>query len=69
MYTKVDVKPDDAFNPKVIYLCQTLGCGCQISEFPAAEKNPAPKRCDFCKTKANRDLIESEFMKMQSLGV
>lgn len=61
MYAKPVVKPDDVFNQKVIYLCQTKGCGADISEFPAAEKNPAPKHCKDCQSKATREEIEKDF--------
>lgn len=54
-------KPDIAFNEKYIYVCQTPGCGMDISLFPAAEKNPAPVHCKFCQSKENRLLIEADY--------
>jgi hypothetical protein len=51
-------KADDVFNQKVIYLCTQKGCGAQISEFPAAEKNPAPKYCKLCQSKERREEIQ-----------
>ena len=61
MYAKPVIKPDEVFNPKVIYICQTRGCGEDISEFPAAEKNPAPKHCKNCQDKGTRTTIEQLF--------
>lgn len=60
MYAKTPPKPDEIFNPKFIYLCQTKGCGADISEFPAGEKNPPPKWCKDCQTKSVREQIEKE---------
>ena len=54
-------KADEVWNQKVIYLCQTRGCGGQISEFPAAEKNPAPQKCKLCMDKATKQAIEAEY--------
>lgn len=62
-------KPDDVFNQKVIYLCQTRGCGGQISDFPAAEKNPPPKKCKLCMNKATKEEIEQEFDSKNSVNV
>lgn len=42
-YASTPPKADDIMNPKFIYLCQQKVCGADISLFPAAEKNPAPK--------------------------
>lgn len=67
MYPKPQVKADDVFNQKVIYLCQTLGCGAVISEFPAAEKNPAPKHCKNCQDIKVRKEIEANYMQINKL--
>ena len=58
---KAVIRPDEIFNPKFIYVCQTRGCGFDISEFPAAEKNPAPKWCKYCQNKEIRQSIEQEY--------
>jgi hypothetical protein len=60
-YLTTPPKADEIWNQKVIYLCQTRGCGGQISPFPAAEKNPAPKKCPLCMDKATREAIEKEY--------
>lgn len=59
-YGKVTVKADDIFNPKIIYICQTPGCGADISEFPAAEKSIAPKHCKVCQNPLARKEIQQE---------
>jgi hypothetical protein len=48
-------------NPKFLYICTTRGCGNQISEFPAAEKNPAPQKCKWCMDKTVKQAIEAEY--------
>jgi hypothetical protein len=64
-YATTPAKPDDTFNAKFIYLCQQPGCGADISEFPAAEKNPAPKHCKFCQSKENREIIQKGWDELQ----
>ena len=54
-------KADEAFNNKVIYLCTQKGCGADISEFPAAEKQVAPKYCKGCQNKDRREEIQKEW--------
>jgi hypothetical protein len=54
-------KADEVWNQKVIYLCQTRGCELQISEFPAAEKHPAPRKCKLCQNATTREAIENEY--------
>ncbi len=61
MHQQVIIKPDEITNPKFIYICQTPGCGLDISEFPAAEKNPAPVKCKQCQNKETRQAIINEF--------
>ena len=58
-YAQVQIKADEVMNPKFIYLCQTRGCGNQISEFPAAEKIPAPQKCKLCMNKETKHAIRS----------
>lgn len=60
-YQQVVVKNDEAFNPKIIYICTVRGCGADVSEFPAAEKTPAPKKCPLCMNKETREAIEAEY--------
>lgn len=67
-YLSTPPKPDDVFNQKVIYLCQQRGCGAQISEFPAAEKNTAPKYCKNCQNKETRKEIEAEYQQHYGLS-
>ena len=60
-YAQVQVKADDITNPKFLYICTVRGCGADISLFPAAEKNPAPKKCSNCMDKTTREAIEAEY--------
>ena len=65
-YGALPPKADEVWNQKVIYLCQVRGCGGQISEFPAAEKTPAPKKCPLCMNKETREAIEAEYDRIHS---
>ena len=60
-YASTPPKPDLAFNEKYIYLCQQMGCGEDISLFPAGEKNPAPKYCKKCQSKETRAEIQKSW--------
>ena len=60
-YQQVVVKNDEAFNPKIIYICTVRGCGADVSEFPAAEKHPAPRKCKLCQNATTREEIENEY--------
>lgn len=60
-YATTPPKPDDVFNQKIIYLCQQPGCGADISEFPAAEKQVAPKYCKNCQSKENRAEVQKSW--------
>jgi hypothetical protein len=66
MYKATPAKPDQTFNEKYIYLCQTLGCGWQISTFPTAEKNPAPVHCKDCQNLATRKEVEAEYARLNA---
>lgn len=64
MYKSTPAKPDESFNPKFYYLCQTRGCGAIINTaFPVSEKNPSPKWCKDCTSKEIRNEIEQEYDK------
>jgi len=60
-YHSVAPKADEVFNEKTIYICQQMGCGEDISEFPAAPKNPAPKYCKKCQNKTVREEIQKSW--------
>lgn len=65
----VKVERDEAFNEKVIYLCQVPGCGLDINEFPISPKDPAPRWCRFHGTPASRRETEQEFNERQAQKV
>lgn len=65
-YATTPPKPDTTFNEKYIYLCQTPGCGEDISQFPAGEKNPAPVHCKLCQNKETRKAIEASWNEVNS---